>query len=149
MLNYALRLLAGREHSTYELQTKLKNKGLNSEEIEQVITECQRLGLQCDKRFAELICRARIRQGYGSMRIMQELKSKKVEADIIYSVLNEQDIDWLDAVQKVWEKKFSRLNKMSLADLQKQQRFLMYRGFPSDIISSFFKEKGSADLREE
>jgi len=72
----ALRLLTRREHGAIELNDKLIQKGFDSAEVKDAIDACQRLGLQSDERFVENYSRSRIRQGYGPLKISQELKDR-------------------------------------------------------------------------
>ncbi|MFC3908702.1 recombination regulator RecX [Legionella dresdenensis] len=134
----AVRLLARRDYSVYELTGKILQKGYSQEDTESAIAECQRLGLQSDSRFAEMICNARVRQGYGPLRIVQELQGKQVSRDIINAALAEYESQWQDYACAVWRKKFKQ--PINFAEQQKQQRFLLYRGFSADIIAGLFKE---------
>ncbi|WP_028388435.1 recombination regulator RecX [Legionella fairfieldensis] len=137
--NYAVRLLARREHSAYELATKLSKKGYGQEEINEVMATCQRLGLQDDARFVELLCRTRIHQGYGPLKIRQELQTRKIDNELIDSAIDQERENWLAHALTVWYKKYKQ-DDVSFPELQKRQRFLLYRGFPSDIIANVIKE---------
>lgn len=133
----ATRLLFRREHGAQELADKLEQRGYSAEEAQEAITECQRLGLQSDLRFAESFCRVRIQKGYGPLKINQELQAKKLERSLIKLVLEQEQENWLDYALMVWRKKYKQQDpkNISIAELQKQKQFLLYRGFTSDIIS--------------
>lgn len=137
--NCAVRLLARREHSAFELVQKLTQKGYGKGEARAAVVECQRLALQSDSRYAEQLCRTRISQGYGPLRISQELQAKQVDEQLIDEILALEQDNWRDYAQQAWQKKFKAVQNASLAELQKQRRFLNYRGFPGDIIASVFK----------
>jgi regulatory protein len=133
--NSAMRLLARRDHGASELSQKLTRKGFHSEEASHAVAECHRLGLQNDSRFIEHYAAYRMGRGYGPLKITQELKAKGIEAELIQSVL-EQDKDiWLTIAREVWRKKTQGRRDFSLSELQKYQRFMMYRGFPMEIIA--------------
>jgi regulatory protein len=134
-LHCAVRLLARREHSLAELADKLAQKGHVGEEIQEALATCQRQGLQSDARFAESLCRTRIRQGYGPMRIRQELKAKSVAREHIESVLSIDPQHWLGHARDVWEKKYAPSGDASFAEKQKQRQFLLYRGFSMETIT--------------
>ena len=134
-LHCAVRLLARREHSLAELADKLAQKGYIEEDIQEALATCQRQGLQSDARFAESLCRVRIRQGYGPVRIRQELKSKRVDREHIKAVLSIDPQHWLDHAMDVWEKKYAPLSEASFAEKQKQRQFLLYRGFSMSTIT--------------
>ncbi|HAT1594901.1 TPA: recombination regulator RecX [Legionella pneumophila] len=142
----ALRLLSRREHSAMELCDKLKQKGFNLNDVQNALHECQRLGYQSDERYVESYIRARIHQGYGPLKIIQELKNKGVDPELIQSVLQEERDHWVDYALRAWEKKFKRQDDFSYSEMQKQQRFLLYRGFDRDVISKVFKEVKSSYL---
>ncbi|CEK11295.1 recombination regulator RecX [Legionella hackeliae] len=136
----AVRLLARREHGAHELAGKLAQKGYSQEEIDEAITKCQNLGFQNDGRFVEVVCAIRIRQGYGPLKILQELQAKQIARELIDSALKQEQNNWLCHAQAVWDKKYKKQLELSYAELQKGQRFLLYRGFPAEIIARVVKE---------
>lgn len=138
--NSALRLLSRREHGAMELYDKLLQKGFGSKDAQEALEECQRLGYQSDGRFVEIYIRSRIHQGYGPLKIRQELKGKGVDSELIQSLLQQENRNWVHYALRVWQKKFKGQDDFSLSEIQKQQRFLLYRGFDRDVISKVFKE---------
>ncbi|WP_454783142.1 recombination regulator RecX [Legionella sp. WA2022007384] len=136
----AVRLLSRREHSALELCDKLKQKGYSAIEAKKALEECQRLDLQSDRRFVEICCRLRIRQGYGPLKISQELSSKGVDKELIHQFLQQEEDNWLTYALDVWQKKTKGQSDLSFDELQKQQRFLLYRGFGMDTIVQVKKE---------
>ncbi len=135
-----MRLLSRREHSALELCDKLKQKGYSAIEAKKALEECQRLDLQSDRRFVEICCRLRIRQGYGPLKISQELSSKGVDKELIHQFLQQEEDNWLTYALDVWQKKTKGQSDLSFDELQKQQRFLLYRGFGMDTIVQVKKE---------
>lgn len=131
--------LTQREHGAAELLKKLRIKGYDTAGCQEALSECQRLGLQCDYRFSASLSRTRVQQGYGPMRIKQELNAKGVDEEIITQTLKELAFDWPEIAKGVWEKKFSKHKSVVHKELQKQQRFLLYRGFPQSIIIQLMK----------
>ncbi len=138
--NEACRLLTQREQSGYELRTKLQNKGFSLQESVQAIEQCQRLHLQSDQRFAEMLCRTRMRQGYGPIRIHHELKMKGIELSLASSILMEHEDQWAQHALDVWKKKFKTLSAKSPVESNKQRRFMHYRGFPTALINNLVKQ---------
>lgn len=136
----ALRLLARREHGTMELFDKLQQKGFSQTEATDALEACQRLGLQSDRRFVEMYIRSRIRQGYGPLKITQELKSKGIDSDLIQRELKQEQDNWLSYALEVWNKRCKERVDLSFIEIQKQQRFLLYRGFSMDVIAMILKE---------
>lgn len=136
----AVRLLSRREHGAIELCDKLKRKGFSSEDAMDALANCQRLDLQNEHRFVEMYTRSRIRQGYGPLKISQELSSKGVEKELIQHILRQEEEHWLSYALDVWHKKSKGQTELSFNELQKQQRFLLYRGFSMDTIARVTKE---------
>jgi regulatory protein len=135
----AVRLLSRREHGAVELCDKLKQKGYSPAEVKEALDTCQRLDLQNDSRFVEIYSRSRIRQGYGPLKISQELSSKGIKKELIHWILQQEQDNWLTYALEVWKKK-SKGHDLSFEELQKQQRFLLYRGFGMDTIALVRKE---------
>ncbi|CDZ78544.1 Regulatory protein RecX [Legionella massiliensis] len=131
----ALRLLARREHGARELADKLVLKGFATSEVSEAIAECQRLGLQSDERFVDSLCRARIRQGSGPIKISQELQSKHIDRALIAQALEQEQDNWVTYALAVWQKKYKNQDDVPFDELQKRQRFLLYRGFSTEIIA--------------
>lgn len=136
----AVRLLARREHGAIELCEKLQKKGYNSTEAKEALDRCLELGLQSDARFVESYSRSRIRQGYGPVKIKQELKSKGIDSDLIQSELDKEQDNWLSYALDVWQKKTRGQLDWSFNEIQKHQKFMLYRGFSMDTIIMVMKE---------
>lgn len=136
----AVRLLARREHGAHELAVKLAKYSYTTLEIDDAIAHCQDLGLQSDARFVENMCRARIRQGYGPLRIRQDLLCVQIDSELIDDALARERDNWLQFALDVWEKKYKEHTDHSFAAQQKQKQFLLYRGFYMDTIHRVFKE---------
>ncbi len=129
-----VRLLARREHSAFELKQKLSQKGYAMSDIEDSLCHLQQHNLQSDERYAASLLRSKAQQNYGPYYIRQLLQQKKVEEHIIEQVMADEAIDWLDIAQNLWKKKASIHSTLDFAQKQKIKRFLLYRGFTSDMI---------------
>ena len=105
--NYAVSLLARRDHSEKELMEKLSRKGY-TEGAEVAIEKLRNSGYVSDERFARLYVRElRSLKKYGKRRIEQELYRKGIARDIISEVLDETDFDENELVALI-ERKYSR-----------------------------------------
>lgn len=135
----AMRLLFRREHSAYELAEKLSQRGFEADDIAEEIAHCQQHNLQSDSRFAESMLRVRVQQGYGPLKIVQELKAKQVSSEIIEQVLSQEDANWPTHASAVWIKKYKDSLASNFEELQKRQRFLLYRGFSAEMIAKVVK----------
>lgn len=105
--NYAVSLLARRDHGEKELKDKLTLKGYGKG-AEGVISKLKEAGYVDDERFARLFA-AELRnlKRYGKKRIEQELYRKGVDRDIIREVLEETQFDESELVSLI-ERKFGR-----------------------------------------
>lgn len=139
--NYALSLLAKREYCVSELVNKLEQKGFDSDTISLSLAKLKELNLQSDERYVEMLCHARIRQGYGPLRIKQELISKNIVSYLIDDILATEKTNWVDHALSVWHKKYANNIQYSSKEIQKQKSFLYSRGFSVDTIAKVFKEE--------
>lgn len=137
-LAHALSLLARREHGAHELYTKLMRKGFSKKETMTALTYCQQQGLQSDVRFAESLCRTRISQGYGPVRIRYELQQAQVDEEHITTLLEAEQTHWLERAFAVKSRKYPPQEETSYVLRQKQKRFLLSRGFSVDTIQELF-----------
>jgi regulatory protein len=135
--NAAIALLTRREHSVYELTQKLAKYGVD--EALEAILKCQELDLQSDLRFAEMLCRTRVNQGYGPHKIAKDLLSARVDRDLIAQVIAAENLNWVDHALRVWQKKYRNVINNSLLEQQKQQKFLLTRGFTHETITRVMK----------
>jgi len=134
-----MRLLVRREHAAHELTQKLLRQGYVRAEVELALRECQTKGFQSDTRFAEMLCRARIRQGYGPLRMIQELKMQQIDEAVAQAVFITEEVDWLLQARASLVKQGWRWQEGEC--VQKQQRYLSARGFPGEMIRAVLREK--------
>ena len=137
-LNTALRILTGRDHSKSELNRKLKQRGLKSEDIEKAVSECERLDYINDERTARVYINQMIRKGHGLNRIRHEMNKKGLRGQRIQNILSEieSDIDEAEGAERILKKNVKRFEREP--DLKKRRdkiyRFLYARGFSQDTI---------------
>lgn len=136
----AVRLLARREHTRAELARKLASHGAD-EEIDTVLNELARSGLQSDVRFAESYLRSQAGR-LGSVRLRQTLRQKGVCAELVQTQIEDLP-DELARAHAVWRKKFAS-TPADAKEWARQARFLQGRGFSSEIIRKLLKETGEA-----
>lgn len=134
----AIRILAPREHSSYQLRKKLQDRNFTTTEIEQTLTKLVELSYLDDLRFARLVIRDRVENKLRSFAdAKQRLYQAKVSSEIQQQALeeakddiNESEICKLAALKK--EK--SLLEKDPKKRYQKIARYLQNRGFPASMI---------------
>lgn len=145
-LNTALRILTGRDHSKYELEQKLKQRGITGELLDNVILVCERYDYINDERTAQIYIRQLNRKGYGLKRIRYELTKKGLRGNRIHGILSESlsETDERECAQRVLQKHLNRFEREndSLKRRAKIYRFLYARGFSEGIISELMKKVG-------
>lgn len=132
----AVRLLARREHTRAELARKLAPHG-PPEDIETVLNELARTGLQSDHRFAESYIRSQAAR-LGSARLRQALRTKGVAGELIDAQVGELPDD-AERAQAVWQRKFGA-PPADAREWAKQARFLQGRGFSVEVIRRLLKD---------
>ena len=84
----ALRILTRRDHSCAELRNRLKDRGYESELIEETLSRCLDLGYLDDERFATNRAASLMNQGRAvGYRVLQDLKQRGVSDDIAAQAL--------------------------------------------------------------
>ena len=163
LIERALRLLATREHSRFELRRKLlrgrasdasnaTDGHVNAQaQLDAVLDELARRGLLSDVRFAESFVRRGVDRGHGPLKIRAGLRSCGVAEDIIDDTLTFPDDFWLRRAHAAQAKRFGKGSASASAsdsasksnaegapanrsDWARRARFLTARGFASDII---------------
>lgn len=125
----ALGLLARREHSARELQTKLARRGHADGEAGDAIERLQQQGYQDDARFAASIARQRSAQGYGPRRIRAELKSHGLAEPAIREVFIALDADWEAIAAAQLRRRYGTKAPSDRAERAVRAGFLLRRGF--------------------
>lgn len=135
----ALRWLARRDYSHYELEQKFQRKNVDPALIENAMTVLVHEGWINDERFTENFIYSRRSHGYGPERIQLELLNRGIAETIIHANLNLKDPTWQETAQKLWEKYFQHPPKTP-QDWLKQARFLSNRGYSEECIESLIKK---------
>ena len=128
----ALDYLARREHSRLELEKKLTPYAPTLEELSFVLDSLEQCGLLTAGRMVEHVVHVR-RSKFGSRRIVHELQQKGIDEDLIAAALPHLKETELETARTVWRKKFGAM-PINAKERAKQIRFLMSRGFTSEII---------------
>ena len=127
--------MARREHSRQELAYKLARGCEDQALIGELLDKLSSEGLQSDERFTESFVSHRIGSGKGPMKIHRELRERGIEKTVIQQYLGSCSIDWLSHAETARIKKFGDSIPADCAEKSKQLRFLLNRGFSSQLIS--------------
>ena len=126
----AMDLLARREHSFFELKSKLLKKDFEEEQIEKELNQLVDDKLLSDSRFTEAFISSRKDQGKGPLRIQSELKARGIDEALISShLVNVDDNEWLKIAYDALEKKLGKGKQVDYDKKLKFMRFLSNRGF--------------------
>ena len=143
-MNTAVRILANRDHSEYELKLKLQQRGFTSLSINSVMAECERFGYIDDKRTARIYISQLKRKCFGKRYIRQALKKKRLSGAAIEKILLEDypDVDEVEHAGRLLEKKMKTFARET--DHKKKSdkiyRFLYSRGFSPAVISDLIRD---------
>ncbi|CAM5478542.1 regulatory protein RecX [Rhodanobacter lindaniclasticus] len=132
----ALGLLARREHSRKELKTKLRQGGYEGEETVAALDRLGEQHYQDDDRFAEVLLRSRIAQGYGPLRLRLELKSHGLNDARIRALLDAVEVDWVGAAAAQLRRRYGRAGTADPAERARRAQFLLRRGFAAATVRS-------------
>jgi len=139
----AMRFLKIRPRSIGELKEKLVIKGFLKDEIEVVVQQLIASGLLDDRAFTKSWINYRLARPFGFRRIIQELKVKGVDQDIIDQAIADFDDDY-NPEKVALELAQRRCQRQPAIDpLKKKKRvldFLLRRGFDVDIAMKVLKK---------
>jgi len=138
----ALRFLKIRPRSIGELKEKLGKKGFSSTEIETTVHDLIASGLLDDRAFTKSWINYRLARPFGFRRIIQELKDKGIDQELIEQAEAESKDRYspqkvaLDLAQRRWQR---------LPDIGPEKKkkmvldFLLRRGFDASIALNAIK----------
>lgn len=132
--NKAMDLLARREHSAQELRQKLKQREFDSDAIELALESLQQDNLQSDSRFTESYINHRINAGLGPVKIINELRQRGVEDELIQQHMSVVSVDWDDQLEQMRMKKYGEKIPSDYKEKMKQARFLQNKGFSPESV---------------
>ncbi len=141
---YALKILAVRQYSLYELKKKLEGKNYELSEINDTIGYLKDIDFLNDERFAYFFINEKMRlKNFGQIRLKQELKKRGVKEEVIRKVFAEvySDESIEEELIKKEINKYKRIKKTE--DPEKTERrlvaHLIRKGFSSTLIRKYFK----------
>lgn len=98
----ALDLLSRRDHSVKELEDKLRSRGGQEGDVNQVLSDLRDIGLLDDRRYARSFLLARSGKAWGRQRFRQELISRGLPAELVEQALVEaREDDGFDPSKKL------------------------------------------------
>lgn len=139
---------AYQERCHSEVRSKLLELGFRGNELEEAIAVLIAENFLNEERYAQQYCGGKFRVNkWGRRKIMEELKKKKVSDYCIRKGLKEiDDQEYRDTLQQLAEKKAAMIagtTKNEWIRKQKLQRYLMQKGYETDIINDVLQAIGS------
>lgn len=144
-LSIALRFLTTRDRSELEVRTRLKERSVGADEIEDVILKLKELSYLDDRRFARSWTDLRIRtKQWGLTKIASELHGKGVPSEYIDEALGEVAIEVQDDAAALAIEKWVKVkgHPLPLDDYTRSKalNFLSSRGFTASVAFKAVKE---------
>jgi len=143
---YALKLLAGRAHSTGELREKLRRRAERIEEVEDVLARLKDHGYLNDQRFAEGFAAARLAgRNVGRTRVVRDLRQRRVAPALADRTVRQvyQDVNEEALIEEWVKRKYRLAPRESLFQEDKElaaaYRRLLHAGFRSGEIIRVLK----------
>jgi len=133
----ALRYVAMRQRSEWEMQDYFRRKDVDAEAGAQIIARLRDLRMLDDLAFARTwVANRRLLKATSVRRLRLELAQKHVPSEVIDQVLQEDETDERDTLRQIVAKKQARY-----PDRQKFMQYLARQGFGFDDIKSVLNEE--------
>ena len=151
LLNYAVRALGGRAHSTGELREKLRRRAENSADVDEVLARLKEIGYLDDRRFAESYAASRLEnEGLGKMRVLRDLRQRRVAPQLAEQVTEKayQETDEAELIEEFLKRKYRGKKLAEFLSEEKNlaaaYRRLRYAGFSAGasirVLKRFAKQ---------
>ncbi|MGD1968752.1 MAG: regulatory protein RecX [Desulfobacterales bacterium] len=146
-MNTAVRILTNRDHSAFELNRKLQQRGYAAKIIDAVIAQCEDFGYIDDRRTARIYIQQLKCRCFGRRYIRLALKKKRLSDPAIERIFlqdypQDDEYEYADRLLKKKMKTFARET-----DPQKRSdkiyRFLYSRGFSPAVIRDLVNQSNS------
>ena len=132
------------ERCHQEVRNKLYEIGCHKQEVEELISYLIESNLLNEERYAQSFARGKFRlKNWGRNKIIHELRKKKISDYCIRkSMLEIDDVDYEETINKIAEKKYKELcrEKNNRIREQKIYRYLLQKGFESNVINTLIKK---------
>lgn len=135
-------LCARSEQCEADIYRKLRLKGLGHNDAMDIIAELRNRKFIDDFRYARSFARDKVRfSAWGRRKIRLALIAKKIPSSIIEEAFGEIDSqDYASALDRAASSKLSGLNLSLYEDRLRLYKYLVSRGFESNLISNKIKE---------
>lgn len=126
----AVRLLAARARSEWELRRSLAQRGHDRQAVDGAIAQLRDRGHVDDAAFADLFARSRLTRGHGAFRVVSDLRRRGVDGALatrtVDAVSRELGVDAGDQLRTLVEKRHGQL--AGLSPTVRRRRLLAFLG---------------------
>jgi len=136
-LKKAMKLCAGREFCSSEIESRLEKWGIEPGEREKILKVLKKDKFIDDVRYSIAYARDKFRQNrWGKVRIAMMLKSKGIDEETIdHAVSSIDDEEYVNTLRKLVEAHKKSVKAKSSYELRgKLTRFALSRGFEPDLV---------------
>ncbi|EWH11297.1 recombination regulator RecX [Catenovulum agarivorans DS-2] len=130
---YLTYLLSRKEYARSQLFNKLQQRNYPKDAANQLLDELAELSWQSDERYATSLIRAKAQSGYGPKYIQQLFFQHQVAVSF-NDIICELEINWVEHLVRVIEKKYATKDLTDYKQKQKCLRYCYSRGYSSSDI---------------
>jgi regulatory protein len=151
---YALKVLAGRAHSSGELREKLRRRAARMEDADDVLSRLKQSGYLDDRRYAEGYAASRLSgEKFGRTRVIHDLRQHRVAPALAEQTVEKvyRDVDETALIEEWIRRKYRTAEREGLfaeqKDLAAAYRRLARAGFRSgEILKALKRYAKNPDL---
>ena len=137
----AIRMLAARDRTEYEVKTRLIRLGFDDISAESAVLQLKAMGYINDMLFARKYISDRLKLKPKSKKALAyELEKKGIEADIIADVMDEFEVDEFLIAYRLAKRKYGKYDATDPKIQRRIASFLSHKGFSYDIIKSTLEQ---------
>ena len=145
LLQWALRALGRKAHSTRELETKLLARTDDASAVADVLGRLKAGGYLDDRQCIETLAAVRLRRGdCGRSRLQREMAARGLPRDLVNQVLDEifPPEEELDQMRRSLERKLEALSEpLDEKRVARLYNYLLARGFPPEAVRREFRKR--------
>ena len=138
----AVNLLAFKDRTVQEIRQRLNEKGYSSEDIEDTVEKLSYYGYLNDQNYTISYIKDNTSKK-GKKLIINELNQKGVEKTVINEVYESMDVDEIDTIKKLVERRFQALDFNDDKSYRRVVGYLLRRGFSYENIKKVIRCRNS------
>ncbi len=130
------------ERCQSEVKEKLYSFGLDTDDVNELLSHVVKSGLVNEERFAKLFAGGKFRQKHwGREKIKRELRYRQISDYCIKKAMTEiEDETYMETLAKLAEKYYLGLkDRLKYIKVRKTMQHLMVKGFEMDLIKDVLK----------